>query len=174
MGYVFKENPNARAGYQALEGFAGSQGLGIAGRQAKRMLREGDYSMFLNPIKDSYATSQREGEREATMGGNAFQQGAQPALMAGLQSEARLRNQEGLGMALSSAMPQAFQTLSGVFQNAKNEKDQTSLSALQGAMQGRLGSGQFVNQPGFWDRFTQVLGAAGGMASGLGSMGAKI
>lgn len=178
MPYEWQQNPNAEQGYRNLERIGAGARLGLAGRMAKRGLRDfasGNYDTgiigtMLNPIRDAYAVSQREMDRNAHMGANAFQQGAQPALMASIANTARLQNTEGLGMAMSSAVPQAYSALVNQYQGALNDKRNLQLGAYQSAMQGRLGSGQFTFKPGFWDRFSQVLGAVGQATQGVGSL----
>lgn len=189
MGSVFSKrklevNQPGMQGVSNLENFAAHQSLGKAGKQAKGLMREmgsGDYSgiagSMLAPIHDQYAAQGREQERNALMGANAMYAGSQPALMAGLQNESRAKMAEGEGLAYGQAIPQLWSQAGSQYQNALNSARSGELSALQSAMQGRLGSNQFITQPGWLDRVSQVAGVAGqigGLAMGIPGLGGRM
>ena len=172
-GASYKEVPGLSQYLSPLQNF--DPGLGFAGRQAKGVLKhmgQGDYeglaSSFLSPIKDQYAVNQRENERDLSMGANAFQQGAQPGLMATIGNESRLKNQEGLGMSLASAIPQLYGQMSNTFGQARQTRIGSQLQGLQSALQGKLGGNQLVTSPSIFSQLASGAQAAGSLAGGFG------
>ena len=141
-----------KPGDSTLEGMQNSlfnynPGLGQAGKIARKGLMgfaagnydSGVFGSMLNPIRDQFATSQREMDRNAAMGGNAFMVGSQPGLMAGLQNDARLANTQNMGLALGQAVPGLYSALSNQYQSAKNAADQGAIGSMSAAMNNRLG-----------------------------------
>jgi len=177
----YKEIPGLGQQLGPLQNFGSQFDLGAADygqRQAKGLMKQmgqGNYEglagTFLSPIRDSYAVSQREGERSNMMGANALQQGAQPALMAAIGQEGRLKNQEGLGLALSNAVPQLYgqaQSAFGAGRQRQISELGLDLDARKAALQGKIGGNQLVTGPSIFGSIMQGLGGAAGMASGLG------
>lgn len=109
-------------------------------------------------------------ERDMTMGGNALVSGSQPALMASLENESRLKSQETEGLALSKAVPGLLSTLHSGLMEGVNSRRQAQLGGLQLGMQGRLGSGQYVYKPGWLSQVGQFASGFGSLASGFMGM----
>jgi hypothetical protein len=180
----WKETPGLGQFLGGMTDYANQLGGADFGqRQAKGLLKQmgsGNYDnvmgSYLSPIRDSYAVSQREGDRANMMGANALYQGSQPGLMAAIGQEGRLKNQEGLGLAMSSAVPQLYGQAQGAFNAGRQRQlgeEGIRSGLLTGAMQGNIAGHQLVQGPSIFGSIMQGLGQAGGLASGLGSMGYK-
>ncbi len=168
----FKINPTGMEGVKNLENFASTPG--VAGSTAEDILGQmssGDYSKLagtlLSPISDSFATAGRERERHALMGGNAFYQGTQPAMMSRLGDVANLENAQNKGLAIGAAIPGVFNAAGNMAQAAHN----TQLGGLQAAMSGRVASSPLVQQPGWLGQVAGALGGIAGPAMGLMGLG---
>lgn len=182
-----------KPGDSALEGDISqlnnwNQGLGKAGKIAKQGLAgfasgnydNGVFGSMLNPIRDQYATSQREMDREATMGGNALGgAGTSKPLMDALELNARNTNTQNEGLALGQAVPALYGQLSGTFQNALNAKNQGNLQAREAgtAAQGQYYGQRYgvAQQPGILGTLaglgTSAFGGpTGGIAAGIGKL----
>ena len=176
----FKEIPGLSGFTQPLQD-EGNLGYGRDVKQSKQLLKqmgEGNYDnllgTYLSPLKDQFNTNMRENERAMSMGGNAFMQGAQPGLMAALGNESRLKSQEQLGMQLSAAVPQLYGQAASTYRAGRNATDAHRLAALQAAAQTKIGGNQFYQTPStFSSTVMPLIGAAGGMMTGLGGLGAR-
>lgn len=166
-----------------LSGFGQQYDLGAADfgqRQAKGLLKQlgqGNYDnllgSYLSPLRDQAQVNQRENERDLQMGANAFQQGAQPGLMAALGNESRLKTQEQLGMQLASAVPQLYGAAQGAF-NAGRGRQISEMGldeqAREAALRGKIGGNQMTPSI-FSSTILPLLQSAGGIMGGLGSLG---
>lgn len=165
-------NPFAKPGIDNIENWGKNQHIGIAGRTGRQILKQmsgGDYGglagTLLSPIHDQYASEMREAIRSNSMGANAFTQGSQPALMANIEQESRRRMAEGEGMAYGQAIPALYGQAAGVFQNAKNARDQNQFNALDAGLRGRIASSQFYQNPSTLSKIGQFANVAGSIAS---------
>ena len=170
----FNEIPGIQPYLDNLLGFGDKFNLGendFGTRQSRKFLKQlgsGDYSglmgTILNPIHNAAETSRREGERGMQMGANAMYQGTQPALMAGLSEETRLRSQEQEGLAMSSAIPQLYGQVQSAYGAGRGRSLQGAgldLQSLIAALQGKIGANQASTSPSL---FSQFSGAAAGLA----------
>jgi hypothetical protein len=171
-GVDFHTNPFILPAISGLEQFGAGVGLGKAGKTAKHMLNQmesGDYGgtagTFLSPIHDRFAADTREAIRSNSMGGNAFVQGSQPALMANIEQDTRRKMAEGEGLAYGQAIPQLYSQAASTFQNALNTKEQMQLAAQEAALRARLGASQAVNTPSTWQNVMSVGQGAGQLAA---------
>lgn len=165
-------NNGGASSISGLEDYAAHTNLGKAGKFSKQIMGQmmgGDFSnlagTLLSPIHDQYATQMREALRGNSMGGNAFAQGSQPALMANIEQDTRRKMAEGEGMAYGQAIPQLWNQASSTYQNALNNRNQTQLQALQTAMQARQNGAQFYQTP---STFSNIMSSASGLGSILG------
>lgn len=176
----YHEVPGLSQFLSPLQGF--QPGLGKSGRVAKNLLgdlQSGNYEglagSFLSPIKDQFAVNQRENDRSLNMGANALYQGSQPGLMAAIGNEGRLKNQEGLGMSLASAIPGLYGQASNAFQSAYNTKQGLTLDAMRAALEGKIGGNKLVTNPSMWSSITgglkDLMQGAGSLAGGFGMGG---
>jgi hypothetical protein len=170
--YKWQTNPYAAPGIGAIEDWGKSVGLGKAGKAAKGIINQissGNYGglagSILSPISNRYATQMREAIRANSMGGNAFAQGAQPALMAAIEQDTRRKMAESEGLAYAEAIPQLFSSASNVYQNANNARDSSQLSALEAAIRARLGASQMTQGMSGMQKFGNILGMAQNVAS---------
>lgn len=156
-------------------------GLGMAGRQAKGLLKafgKGDFdtnpilASYLTPIREQGQVARRENAREAGMGANALFAGQQPVLQRRLTDLANARTDEGTSRAISEAIPALYGQASGAYTAARGQRigaEQDALSrelaAIQAAMQGRL-AGTYKTK-GFMDYLKDAGQIAGGVAAFL-------
>lgn len=186
MGFLFnpranfKEVPGINQYLSPVSGFGDQFDLGRADfgqRQAKQIMKgigEGDYSgiigTYLNPITDAAKTSEREMERNMSMGANAMYAGTQPALMAGLQQEAKLRGQEQLGMQYAAAIPQLYgqaQQAYGAGRGRQIAEMGLDLQSLIAALEGKISANKLVTGPSVLSQLAQAAAGAGTLAAGL-------
>lgn len=173
-GNKWIENPYAIPGAENMEAWGRQVGLGKAGKSAKGIIKQmssGNYGglagTILSPIHDQYAAQLREAMRANTMGGNAFVQGSQPALMANIEQETRRKMAEGEGLAYGQAIPNLYGQATGTLQNAINSKNQTQLSAYEAALRARMGAGHHQQTP-------STLGTIGNAVNTIGGIFAAI
>ena len=131
-----------------------SVGLGMAGKQAKALLKhlgQGNYdtdpliSSYLTPIREQGQVARRENAREAGMGANALFAGQQPVLQRRLTDLANARTDEGTSRAISEAIPALYGQASSAYTAARGQRigaEQDALArelaAISTAMQGRM------------------------------------
>ena len=167
----------------AISNFAGSinpNNTGFAAKQAKKGLRalgEGDYdsnptlSGYFAPIRDAYATSVREGSREAGMGvGAKFGEG-NPVLAQRIQQLNEERARDAEGSAMSSMIPGLHSSLSNTYQQGQQNKvAMTGLksNALQDALQAYLSKFYQTQTSGLIPALSGLAQGAGSMAMGFG------
>lgn len=175
-----KQIPGASGYIDAISNWAKgiNPKLGPAGRIAKRGLQaldSGEYdsdptvSSYFAPIRDMYATSVREGERNAQMGVGAKWGADNPVLSrrVGQLNEERARESEG--QAMTRMIPALHESFANTFAQAKQGRMQEQglqLSGLSDAMRGWLGS--FYTKPSTFSQisepFSQLAGGAASVA----------
>lgn len=161
------ENPNARAGFEGLEQWAGGLKLNPYSKLVKKAINSGDYSRMpaVQLAQSMGAVNQRMMSRDLAMGGNAMFGSAQPALMAALGQSGRLANADQTAMQGMAGM----QGDVALFQADRENRRMNQRGALESALQGRLGSGQFIQKQG---QLGNMIGmAAGAFLPGLGALG---
>lgn len=177
MGYEWMPSPGAGLKQQFLD-YGNQANLGKAGKTAKNALSalgKGDYdsnetiSNYLAPIRDQFSTMMRDSDRSYGMGALGLAGGVQPALMARLKGLNEDQIGENMGRSMSAAIPGMYSSFSNTFQNALNSKRGQEEFGLGGALNA-ANSGQMVYKKGFWDRFTDLLGAGAGIAKGAAGM----
>jgi hypothetical protein len=183
----WQEVPDIQRYINALMNF--NPGIGKAAKWAKqdlRRLRAGEDAASFGQIRgvlDNYAVAQREGERAASMAGQAY--GMNPVLQQALQNKQRLALQDSRGHAVGQAIVGLQDSLSGTLNQAHQFRQGMRLNALQGATSAKLNSGQWIQQrkPGLFDYASQIGGLAslfmgipglsGGGGIGSGAMAPK-
>jgi hypothetical protein len=157
--------------------------LGVAGKTAKRGLRaleSGDYdknpalSGYFAPIRDMYATSVREGSRNASMGVGAKWGQDNPVLAQRVSQLNEERAREGEGQAMTRMIPELYNSFSNTFENARSgyrAEEAMQGQGLQSALQAYLS--QFYNKQhgGILPAIAQMAQGAGSMMGGFGAMG---
>lgn len=151
--------------------------LDFAGRQAKKGLKalgSGNYdsnetlSGYFAPIRDMYATSQREGERNAQMGVGAKWGADNPGVAQRVTQLNEERSREAEGQAMSRMIPGLQETLGNQFNASANRRTQEEglqLGGLTSAMDAWLRS--FYQKP---STFSQIMGPLAQGAAGAGSV----
>lgn len=187
-------NPQAQGVGQQYKEWGEGQGLGMAGRIAKGGLKQfangggaGGYDTgivgnLLAPIRDAYATQQRDSARQYGMGGLGLMGGQNPNQIARLQQLAQDKIGEQQGHAYAEAVPGIFGQLSNTFQNAQQDRRQAELAGMGGQLQA-ASMGQWYQDPSFMQKLGMIgsvasqfaspflAGGLGGVASSGGGMG---
>lgn len=163
----------------AIQDFAGSIDTGPdkPTRQARKAIsafNEGNYdsnprvSAFFAPIRDLYATSQREGARQASLGVGAKFGQDNPVLAQRIQTLNEERARDSAGQAMSSAIPAIHAQLYNEYGAGADRSARAQAmkgDALRTALEGYLNSWRQKSTPG-------IISALSGAAQGAASMGA--
>jgi len=158
---------------------------GYAAKSAKRGLKaldRGEYdsdptlSGYFAPIRDAYATSVREGSREAGMGVGAKFGADNPILAQRVQQLNEERARDSEGQAMSSMIPQLHASFSNTYQQGQQNKiaqQGLKLDALSQSLKGWLSQFYQQQQGGLIPALSGLAQGAGSMALGFGGMGKK-
>jgi hypothetical protein len=184
-GSTQEKTPGAQPFIDAINTWAGgiNTSLGKAGKTAKRglsALSEGNYdsdpnlSGYFAPIRDLYATSQREGERNAQMGVGAKWGSDNPVLAQRITQLNEERSREGAGQAMTRMIPELQGQLSNTYENARSGQRQAQGMQGQGfqaALQAWLSQFYQKQHGGIIPAISGLAQGAGSMMGGFGAMG---
>lgn len=185
-GTTREKEKGAQPYVDAISNWAGglNPSLGIAGKTAKRGLKaleSGNYdtnpmlSGYFAPIRDMYATSQREGERNAQMGVGAKFGQDNPVLAQRITQLNEERSREGEGQAMTRMIPELYGQMSNTFENAKagyQRGEQMQGQGYQAALDAYLRQFYQKQHTGILPAIAQLAQGAGSMMTGFGGMSA--
>ncbi len=181
-GTQSREHAGANPYIDAISNFAGSinpNNTGYAAKGAKRGLKaleSGEYdsnpalSGYFAPIRDAYATSVREGGREAAMGVGAKWGADNPVLAQRVSQLNEERARESEGQALTRMVPDLYNSFSNTYQQGQQNK--IALTGMKGnalndALKAYLAKFYQTESKGIIPGLAQAAGGAASMGLGF-------
>lgn len=172
-GTTTKRHEGADPYIKNVADYGANADIGYAAHRGKKMMKaldRGQYdsdpitSAAFAPIRDSYAASMDEADRDAGMGMGALQSGPQTALSRRISEIYRTKARDSMGQQEAAMLPALYNQASGAYQTGLNQQEGVQQHALDSALNGYLGSFYQENHGGI----VPALAGAGGAAAGLG------